>query len=319
MNRANLVRFGLLALIWGASFLLIKVALEGMTAPQLVLGRLSFGIVVLLAVMATQRLPLPRDLRVWGHLTLLALVANVGPFFLFAWAESGDRVTSGLAGVLNGTTPLLTLVIAMAALPEERATVTRIAGIALGFAGVVTIIGPWRQGTVAGQVLGMVACLGAATCYGISFNYTRRMLSGRGHPPVVLACGQLLVATLVQVVVVAVTDRLAVPDDPKALAAIAALGALGTGFAYLLYYALIEEVGATTASMVTYLIPVVAVALGVIVRHEPVTWNLFAGAAVVITGVALAEGRIGPGRVRSPATEVAGLVSPADTGGRSGV
>ena len=102
MNRANLVRFGLLALIWGASFLLIKVALEGMTAPQVVLGRLSFGIIVLLVVMAAQRQPLPRDLRVWGHLTLLALVANVGPFFLFAWAESGDRVTSGLAGVLNG-------------------------------------------------------------------------------------------------------------------------------------------------------------------------------------------------------------------------
>jgi drug/metabolite transporter (DMT)-like permease len=316
VTRANLLRFGVLALIWGSSFLLIKVALGGMTAPQLVLGRLSFGLVVLIAVMAIQRRPLPRDPKVWGHLAVLALVANVGPFFLFGWAESAERVTSGLAGVLNGTTPLLTLVIAIAALPEERASRTRLAGIGLGFAGVVTIIGPWRQGTVGGQLLGLLACLGAAACYGVSFNYTRRMLSGRGHPPVALACGQLLVATSVQVIVVALTSRHAIHADAKVVAAVVALGALGTGFAYLLYYGLIEDVGATTASMVTYVMPVVAVALGVVVRHEPLTWNLFVGAAVLILGVALAEGRIGPGRALSPATEAAGLASPVSVDSR---
>lgn len=310
MSRANVVRFVALALIWGASFLLIKVALHGLTAPQIVLGRLALGTAVLLVVLAGQRHRLPTDLTLWGHLVLMAVVANVVPFFLFAWAESGSRVTSGLAGVLNGTTPLLTLVIAIAALPEERATRTRVAGIALGFTGVLLIIGPWRNGALGGQTAGLVACLVAAACYGVSFNYTRRLLSGRGHAPVVLACGQLLAGTIIQASVVAVASRHAPHLDVRVVGAVAALGALGTGLAYLLYYGLVEDVGATTASMVTYLIPVVAVILGVAILREPVTWNLFAGAAVVIGGVAIAEGRIGPGRAGSSATEEAGIVIP---------
>lgn len=304
MTRANLLRFGALALIWGASFLLIKVALEGISPPQLVLGRLGFGCLVLGAVVVSRRKRLPRAPEMWKHLAFLAVIANVIPFFLFAWAESG-RVTSGLAGVLNGTTPLLTLLIAIVALPDERATPTRMVGLGLGFGGVILIVGPWRQGTFAGEALGLLACLGAALCYGIAFNYTRRLVSGRGHAAVVLACGQLMVATAIQLVVVALAGRQAVHLDWKIVGAVVGLGALGTGVAYLLYYSLIEDVGATTASMVTYLIPVVAVILGVVVLKEPVTWNLFVGAAVVITGVALAEGRLVPGPAALPPNETA--------------
>lgn len=295
MTRANLTRFGVLALIWGASFLFIKVALEGISPPQLVLGRLLFGAFVLGVVVVLRGLRLPTTWEVWKHLVFLAVVANVIPFFLFAWAESG-RVTSGLAGVLNGTTPLLTLVIAVAALPEEKVTTTRTVGLAVGFAGVLLIVGPWRSGALAGDGLGLLGCLAAAGCYGVAFNYTKRTLTGRGHASVVLAFGQLGVATAIQLVVVAAVGRHPMTLEWDTIGAVIALGAMGTGLAYLLYYSLIEEVGATTASMVTYLIPVVAVILGVVVLREPVTWNLFVGAGVVIAGVAMADGRLRLGR-----------------------
>lgn len=308
-----MLRFLGLAGIWGASFLFIKLALEGMTPPQIVLGRILGGALVLVIVLKASGKSLPRERSVWGHLFVLAVTANVVPFFLFAWAESGDRVTSGLAGVINGITPLLTLLIAIAALPEERATATRVVGLILGFTGVVLIVGPWREGMVGGEITGILACLGAAVCYGGSINYTRRFVSGRSHPPVVLACGQLLLATVLQGTVVAVSGRQPMHLDAGVVLSILALGLLGTGVAYLLFYALIEEVGATTASMVTYLIPVVAVILGVAILDEPVTWNLFAGAVVVILGVGLAEGRLGPNRHRPSIPEPVTMVPATST------
>lgn len=292
MTRRNLVRFGGLALIWGSSFLFIEVALRGLSAPQVVLGRILGGALVLLGVLRAGGHRLPRERSVWGHLLLLAVAANVVPFYLFAWAQSGGGVTSGLAGVINGTTPLLTLLAAIIALPEERATATRVAGLAVGFSGVLLIVAPWREGVVGGELAGLLACLGAAVCYGGSITYTRRHVSGRGLPPVVLACGQLLLASAIQLVVVAAVGRQSIEIDAPVAGSVLALGLLGTGVAYLLFYALIEETGATTASMVTYVIPVVAVFLGVVVLSEPVSWNLFAGAGVVIAGVALADGRL---------------------------
>jgi drug/metabolite transporter (DMT)-like permease len=314
VSRANLVRLGVLALIWGASFLLIAFALEGLSPIQIVLGRLSAGALVLAGIVAVRRLPMPRTPSTWGHLALMGVVANIIPFFLFGWGQ--ERITSGLAGVLNGSTPLFTLVFAIAVLPEERLRASRAAGLLLGFVGVVIVIGPWDQNPLTSSVPGQLACLGAAACYGMAFTYTRRFLARLGHSPVVLAAGQLGMATLILWLASPVVARDPMAVTPTVLASVVALGAVGTGLAYLLYYRLITDAGATTASMVTYLIPIVAVALGIVVRSEPVGWNLFAGAAVVILGVATAEGRLPFLRARPPAPPESGApplaVSPVD-------
>ncbi|MEX2572085.1 MAG: DMT family transporter [Gemmatimonadota bacterium] len=297
MSRANVLRFLLLATIWGASFLFIEVSLRGLNPMQVVVGRVVTGAAVLLVLVAVGRQSLPRGWAIWGHLTLLAMTANIIPFFLFAWAQ--ERVTSGLAGVLNGSTPLFTLAIAVAALPEERASAGRLGGLLLGFLGVVIVVGPWDQNPLTSSVPGQLACLGASLCYGISFVYTRRVLTGRGFRPLALSAGQLGAAGAIMLVIAPWIARGPVTLSAPVLGSIVTLGALGTGLAYPLYYRLIVEAGATTASLVTYLTPIMAVLLGAVVLGEPVTWNLFAGAAVVILGVATAEGRLGR-LVRAP-------------------
>ncbi|MDP8970276.1 MAG: DMT family transporter [Actinomycetota bacterium] len=298
MSRASLLRLCLLACIWGSSFLFIKLALAGLSPVQIVLARLTAGAAVLLAAVLLRRQPLPRAPVVWGHLALMGVIANIFPFFLFGWGE--QRITSGLAGVLNGTTPLFTLVIALAALPEERWSPARGAGLLLGFAGVLLVVGPWNVDPATSSPTGQLACLAAAGCYGIGFVYSRRFLTGRGLSPLGLSAGQLSVAALI----LGLVSPLVAPDpvrlDWVVVGSVLALGAFGTGLAYLLYYRLIADAGATSASMVTYLIPVVAVVLGIGTLGEPVTWNLFAGAATVILGVALSEGRLGRWGRRPP-------------------
>ena len=294
MSRANLVRLGALALAWGASFLFIKLALEGLAPMQIVLGRLSAGASVLWAILLLRGGPVPRGLRLWGHLAVLGVVANIVPFFLFGFAE--ERITSGLAGVLNGSTPLFTLLIALVALPEERLSPARALGLGIGFVGVVLVVGPWDTNPLTSSFPGQLACLGASACYAAAFVYTRRYVSGR-CPPVTLAAGQLGAAALLLWLASPLVARGAVDLTVTVVGAVTVMGVVGTGLAYLLYFRLIADAGATKTSMVTYLIPVVAVVLGVLVLREPVGWNLFAGAAVVILGVAIADGRfdrVGP-------------------------
>ena len=192
------------------------------------------------------------------------------------------------------------------ALPDERFTRARTAGFLLGFAGVVLVVAPWRLETNAaeagagGALAGQLACLLAAVCYGLAFVYTRRFLSGRDRP-LPLAAAQLSAATAVMVLLAPLVAAEPFADAPLGVAAAVVLGAVGTGLAYLLYYELIAEAGATSASTVTYLVPVVAVALGAVVLSEAVQWNLFAGAAVVLAGVGLADGRLRlPGGGRGP-------------------
>lgn len=289
VDRSSAARFVALGAIWGSSFLFIKVALEGLAPAQIVLGRLATGAAVLVVAVLAGRDRWPREARVWGHLGVLAVVANVVPFFLFAWGE--QKVGSSLAGVLNAATPLLTMVLALVVLPEERATAVRFAGLVAGFAGVVVILAPWRTGAAEGALSGKLACLGAAACYAVSFTYTRRFVAGRGYGSASLAASQIGLAAMLAVVVTPAASTHGPHFGLKVVLAVCALGGGGTGLAYLLYYGLIQRVGATTASMVTYVIPVVAVVLGVVVRHEPLTANVVVGAAVVIGAVAVAEGR----------------------------
>lgn len=309
MSLPNLARLGGLALAWGASFLFIEVGLTGLSPLQIVLGRLSAGAVVLWSILGLRRQPLPRGLRLWGHLVVLGIVGNIVPFSLFGFGQ--ERVTSGLAGVLNGSTPLFTLLFALGALPEERLSTARGLGLGLGFLGVVLVVGPWDANPLTSSIPGQLACLGASACYAVAFVYTRRFVSGSGYPPGTLAAGQLGAAALVLWLAAPVVARGEVALTPPVVGSVVALGAVGTGVAYLLYYRLIAEAGATNTSMVTYLIPLVAVGLGVVVLGEPVGWNLFVGAAVVILGVAIAEGRLSRFPPLAPARPPTGPVEPA--------
>jgi drug/metabolite transporter (DMT)-like permease len=290
-----LAPFLALAAMWGASFLCIKVALDDLDPIGIVLGRILLGTVTLLALLAVRRERLPRG-GVWVHLAVLAVIGNALPFAGFAYGET--HVSSVLAGIYNAATPLFTLVIAMAVLPDERPTRQRLLGLTIGFVGVVIVLGPWR-GLGGGALAGQLMCLGAALSYAVAFPYQRRFLAGRPESGAVLAAGQLLCATVIAAVLAP-----AVGDAPDGLgldtvASLLVLGALGTGVAYVLNYVVVRRAGATTAATVTYVIPVVATVLGVVVLAEPLAWNQPVGGLVVLGGLALAQGALRVGRRRA--------------------
>jgi drug/metabolite transporter (DMT)-like permease len=223
----------------------------------------------------------------------MAVVGSIAPYLLFSWGE--QHVASSLAGVLNATTPLLTLLFVMST-RSERTSMARVSGIGLGFVGVVVLAAPWRSSAAGGSVAGVGACLLAAACYAAGYVYARRFLAGRGLPPLVLAAGQLTIGALALGLAAPVVARQATAFTPSVVASVLVLGVLSTGAAYVLNYRLIQDEGATAASMANYLTPIVAVALGALVLGELVTWNLFVGGTLVLLGVAIAEGRLGLGR-----------------------
>ncbi|CCK31627.1 integral membrane protein [Streptomyces davaonensis JCM 4913] len=280
------LRFAALSLIWGFSFLLIKVGTDGYAPFQVTFGRLLFGTAVLAVAMAVRREGLPRGARTWGHLTVAALLLNALPFSLFAYAEL--TIPSTLAGICNATSPLWGMALSLVALSEDRPTRLRVAGLGLGFLGVLTVLGAW-QGFAGMDARGTAMALLASLCYPIGWIYVRRTLAGADASNLSLTGAQLLLATG-QLAVVTPLFTSAPTDFPLLpLLAVAALGALGTGFAVLLQYGLVAEVGPTTAQMVTYFIPVIATAAGVALLGESLTWSTPVGALIVLAGAALTQ------------------------------
>jgi drug/metabolite transporter (DMT)-like permease len=186
----------------------------------------------------------------------MAVLANIAPYLLFSWSE--QRISSGLAGVLSGTTPLCTLVLARA-FGVGRLTVARV----LGLAGVVLLAAPWHDGHRAVSRAGVLAALGAAACYTGSYVYARRLLTNRGTTPLVLSAVQLTAGALLLGVVTPWIGRQPVALSGTVVLSVVALGVVSTGIAYVLNYRLIQDEGPTAASMTNYLTPVVAVLLGV--------------------------------------------------------
>jgi drug/metabolite transporter (DMT)-like permease len=287
-QRGTVARFLLLAVLWGSGFTFIKVSLGGLTPGQLVLGRLVLGAALLLAIVAVRGVPLPRSIGVWRHVAVTALLGNVVPFLLLSYGERGTG--AGIAGVLVGSTPLLTMAIASAALPTERATRRKVLGLLVGFLGVVLVIGPWRESF--GSIGGSLACLGAALSYAASFVYVRRNLSPLGLPPLALAGSQLLAAAVLQALVTPFLAWHTPHFTAPIVGSMLFLGLLCTGLCFVLYFRLIHDIGATSASAVNYLVPVSAVLVGVVLLGESLTWNLLAGGLVVLAGMAYAEKRL---------------------------
>lgn len=289
MKPATLARLAALSVIWGASFLFIKVGVEGMHPVLVATGRVGVGALVVVVWALAGRHGWPAGRRAWMHLAFMAMFANVLPFTLIAWGER--YITSALASVLNATTPLMTALASVLVLRTERMSAARALGVLLGFAGVAVIVLPGSK--LSGVSLwGPLAALGATSCYGVASAYAKRFLRG-GH--LANAVGQLVLASIGATALAAVVaPGTPLHLTPARVAAVATLGALGTGFAWVLYLQLIHDEGPTTASLVTYLVPFVSVVIGRVVLSESLRPNAYLGGAVVIAGIAVAEGR--PGR-----------------------
>jgi drug/metabolite transporter (DMT)-like permease len=284
VTRSALPRIALLALIWGSAFLWIKLADRGFSAVEVTLARLALGAAVLFAIVLARRETVPRSLRLWLHITVAALFANAVPYLLFAVAE--QTVDSSTAGIINATTPLWTVVLALAVRHQKTLTSWQVAGLIVGFAGTLLIFTPWH--TASGLIsAGGLECLAASVSYAVSYIYMDRYLARRGIGPVVLSACQLLCASVMLAVALAVTGVRTPHLTAESVAAVVVLGIIGTGFAYVLNYQIIASEGATVASTVTYLLPVVAIVLGILVLSESITVTTLGGIALVLAGVVL--------------------------------
>jgi drug/metabolite transporter (DMT)-like permease len=286
-----------LGVLWGSSFLFIKVLLDDISPLEIVTGRLVLGTAAVLPIVLYQRRALSRRPAVLGQLTIMALGANVIPFALIAWAE--EHIDSGLAAVLNSTMPLFTALFAAAALSEERFTATRLLGLVSGFVGVVVLVGGDILDLHESSVQGQLAVIGAAACYGATAVYARLLL--RSEDPVSLSAIQLIIATMI-----AIPFMFAVDGTPgygslgvKWLALIP-LGALATGMAYVIYLWLVDNVGAVRASLVTYVVPVVALLLGWAVLDETLGLSTVIGGALIAGGIAAVMRGEAPSSQRTP-------------------
>ena len=275
-----------LALIWGASFLFIKVGVRELTPATLILGRLGLAAVTLALVapfvVGTQEIG--RQLREhWRWLVVVALVNTAIPFWLLSWGET--RIDSGLASIIQASVPIFNALIAFVAFKEVRVTGTPLLGVAIGFIGVALLVGAQPEG----KVLGALAVVGMAFCYGVGGLLTGRYL--RPAQPVVVAFASTAIATFVWLPVGIAQAPTQTPGW-KTIASVVALGIPGTALAYLLFFALVNGPGAAYAALVTYLIPPIALAYGAVFLGERFGAAALGGLALILAGVALGTGAV---------------------------
>lgn len=290
------------AIIWGSSFIFIKVGVGAMHPTWVASIRLIIGSLTLLAILMITRDRLPRDRRLWAHMLLPGILGSAIPFALFAYGE--ERVSSIVAGIWNATTGLWVLPFAVLVFRTERFRMRSAVGLTLGFAGVLVVLGFWdAEGS---GLIGQLMCGAAALCYGIVIPYIKRFVTGTSSASgPALATMQALVATVASTIAAVVLSG--PPPAPStwgwsAIGSMIALGAFGSGIAFALNMRVISIAGASTAAFVTYLMPLVAVALGILVLGETLTWNQPVGALVVLLGVAVAQGvlRRRPAKPQTP-------------------
>lgn len=272
------------ALIWGLSFYFIEILLTVFHPTVVAMLRLSVGALVLLITswILKQKLPF----HIWRKLFAMAILMNSLPGFLFPFAQ--DHVSSILAGIINATTPLMTLLFLLLVFRDQPVSTRQIVGLLTGFAGVLIVLGIWT-GIASGQILGVMAMLIAVSGYGFSIPYYRKHIVPLNIPPTSLLAVQITIGAI-QVMPFALMN-LELRSDITLQVVLAALmlGGLGSGLAYVLHYQVTKVAGAAIASSVTYLMPIVAAAAGVLLLNEKLHWYEFAGAVVVIIGIVLSQ------------------------------
>jgi drug/metabolite transporter (DMT)-like permease len=278
-----------LSLLWGASFLFSEVALEEVRPFTLVLGRVGFAALALLALVYASGHRMPRGWVAWRTFLAMGALNNLIPFSLIIWGQT--EITGGLASILNATTPLFTVLLAHFLTRDERITPSRLAGLALGIAGVVAMIGPAALQGLGVHLLAQIAVLGAALAYAFAGIYGRRF---RDQPPLVLAAAQVSASMLMMLPIALLVDRPWTGPLPGVAtwAAILGIAILGTALAYILYFRILATAGATNLLLVTFLIPVSAVLLGATLLGERLAPEHFLGMTLIGLGLAAIDGRL---------------------------
>lgn len=281
-------QFALLALIWGSSFLFIKLAVQDLTAVQVSFGRIALGALAVGAVLLATGGRLPAPGRVWGHLFVAGLLMNALPFTLFAYGE--EHLSSVIAGLWNATTPLFALLAAPLVLGRHAARASAATGrqvalgVALGFLGVIVMLDPFGDAPRS-EWLAHAALLTAAASYGVGGAYIRRFLSGTQLTGLALSTAQLGLAAIPLALLLPVSGGMPSGVGAVAAASVVALGVLSSGLAYVLYHGVIRRAGPTVASTVTYVMPIVSTLLGVLLLDEALTVPIVVGGGVVMAGV----------------------------------
>ncbi|WP_420642796.1 DMT family transporter [Candidatus Leptofilum sp.] len=300
MKLKNFLLLILLAALWGPSFLFIKVAVAEIPPITLVLGRVGIAAVLLTLLLLFQGKAFPKSNTIWRHLAVVAAVQNAIPFVLFSWGE--QYIDSALASILNGTTPIFTIVIAHFFAADDRLTPTKLIGVLIGFGGLMLLISPSFVDGLQASTLGLLGVALAAVLYGVAIVYTRNNL--RGLPPLVAPAGQMILASLYLLPLSLLIERpyniptLSLP----VIGSLLALGVLGTAAAFIVYYRLLETAPASYVSMTTYIIPIFGVILGVLVLDEQLTWHAYAGFGLILLGVMIVNGLLKIGGKRPSAT-----------------
>jgi drug/metabolite transporter (DMT)-like permease len=297
VGRRNYLLLAAISLIWGASFLFIKIAVRDLDPSTLILGRLGLAALTLAAIapfaVGTRETlgQLRANIR-W--LTVVALVNTAIPFWLLSWGET--KIDSGLASILQAAVPIFNALIAFVAFREFRVTGMKLVGVVVGFVGVALLVGAQPEG----KVLGALAVVGMAFCYGLGGLLAGRHLSGVA--PLVVSLASTAIATALAAplgVAQAVGDTI----GWQAIASVVVLGVVGTALAYLIFFALIRSAGAAFTSLCTYLIPPIALAYGAIFLDERFGASAFLALAIILLGVALGTGGIRFARRRTLASE----------------
>jgi drug/metabolite transporter (DMT)-like permease len=278
-----------LGLVWGCSFIFIKLGLEFLTPVGVAFGRVSLGALTLVFWARFKGIDLPKDKKLWLHLWAVSLLLNVIPGVLYAFAET--KVTSILAGIINAVTPLMTLLAIMIAFREERPKKYQVVGLLIGFLGVLTVLGAWK-GLGTNPIVAVFALLLAVTCYGVSFPYSRKFVLPHKLKPEALAAVQVSAGALTLLPFYLIDGIAKDEYRPGPVLAMIALGVFGSGFAYIWNFKVMEAAGSAIASTVTYVTPVVAVIVGIIFLGEHVSWYEPVGAAIVLIGAAIGQARI---------------------------
>lgn len=288
-----------LATLWGGSFFFNAVGVRELPSFTLVWLRVSVAAAALILALRALGQPLPRSLRIWAAFFGMALLNNVVPFVLIVWGQ--HRIASGLASILNATTPLFTVLVAHFVTQDEKLTRLKMAGLVTGFAGVVFMIGPDILTGLRAGGLAQLACLAAALSYALAGIFGRRFRRW-GVAPLVTAAGQTSASTLILLPLMLLVDRPWTLSAPHASTwgAVAGIGLLSTALAYVLYFRILATAGATNLLLVTFLIPVSAILLGVLVLGENLLVRQIIGMAVIALGLACIDGRLFQALARRP-------------------
>ncbi len=276
--------FILLGAIWSASFLWIKIALDEIGPLTLVAFRVLFGLLTGLAVAAILRIPLPRGWKTWRIFLVLGIFNVAIPFFLITWGE--QTIDSAVASILNATVPLFTIVLAHFFISDDKITLPKITGLLIGFVGVVLLLSKDLSPNGHNSVIGQVAVILASLSYAASYIYARRNTAE--VPGQIRGMLPLFSASAIMWAIAPVAEApLKIPQLPLTWIALLWLGVLGTGLAMIMQYYLVHEIGPTRATLVTYIFPLGGVLLGVIFLREELSWQLAAGAALIISSIAV--------------------------------